>query len=184
MKNTNEKRSNSSSLCNRKIGNSYVYQYHQVINFRSKLIMLVRKILTGLSGKLRQRKSRIFLRLSFWAMRKVCVYSVCMADAQNPLTVPAILVSGQARCRCRRQNTGRTDRTLCRGVCGRFSGRYYEPVRKSLSNMERQLIHSPFDTKNEAEIKEVFEKCDYLGSSFSRIWAISAASLRISCRSF
>ena len=86
------------------------------INFRSKLIMLVRKILTGLSGKLRQRKSRIFLRLSFLAMRKVCVYSVCMADVQNPLTVPAILVSGQAQCRCRRQNTGRTDRTLCIGV--------------------------------------------------------------------
>ena len=152
-------------LRNRKIGNSYAYQYPQVINFHSELIMLVRKILTGLSGKLRQRKSRIFLRLSFLAMRKVCVYSVCMADVQNPLTVPAILVSGQARCRCRRQNTGRTDRTLCRGVCGRFP-------------------HSPFDTKNEAEIKEVFEKCDYLGSSFSRIWAISAASLRMSCRSF
>lgn len=109
--------------------------------------------MTGLSGKLRQRKSRIFLRLSFLAMRKVCVYSVCMADAQNPLTVPAILVSGQARCRCRRQNTGRTDRTLCRGVCGRFSGRYYEPVRKSLSNMERQLIHSPFDTKMKQRLK-------------------------------
>ena len=50
------------------------------INFRSKLIMLVRKILTGLSGKLRQRKSSIFLRLSFLAMRKVCVYSVCISE--------------------------------------------------------------------------------------------------------
>lgn len=73
-------------------------------------------------------------------MRKVCVYSVCMADVQNPLTVPAILVSGQARCRCRRQNTGRTDRTLCRGVCGRFSGRYYEPVRKSLSKIKKRRL--------------------------------------------
>ena len=50
------------------------------INFRSKLIMLVGKILTGLSGKLRQRKSRIFLRLSFFPMRKVCMYSVCISE--------------------------------------------------------------------------------------------------------
>ena len=50
------------------------------INFRSKLIMLVGKILTGLSGKLRQRKSRIFLRLSFFPMRKVFVYSVCISE--------------------------------------------------------------------------------------------------------
>ena len=62
-----------------------------------ELIMLVRKILsgsllfdcrillpwkisTGLSGKLRQRKSRIFLRLSFFPMRKVYVYSVCISE--------------------------------------------------------------------------------------------------------
>ena len=50
------------------------------INFRSKLIMLVRKILTGLSGKLRQRKNRIFLRLSFFPMRRAYVYSVCISE--------------------------------------------------------------------------------------------------------
>ena len=43
-------------------------------------ILLPGKISTGLSGKLRQRKSRIFLRLSFFPMRKVCVYSVCIPE--------------------------------------------------------------------------------------------------------
>ena len=43
-------------------------------------ILLPGKISTGLSGKLRQRKSRIFLRLSFFPMRKVCVYSVCISE--------------------------------------------------------------------------------------------------------
>ena len=50
------------------------------INFRSKLIMLVGKISTGLSGKLRQRKNRIFLRLSFFPMRRAYVYSVCISE--------------------------------------------------------------------------------------------------------
>lgn len=62
-----------------------------------ELIMLVRKILsgfllfacqillpgrisTGLSGKLRQRKNRIFLRLSFFPMRRDYVYSVCISE--------------------------------------------------------------------------------------------------------
>ena len=62
-----------------------------------ELIMLVRKILsgfllfacqillpgrisTGLSGKLRQRKNRIFLRLSFFPMRRAYVYSVCISE--------------------------------------------------------------------------------------------------------
>ena len=43
-------------------------------------ILLPGKISTGLSGKLRQRKSRIFLRLSFFPMRKVFVYSVCISE--------------------------------------------------------------------------------------------------------
>ena len=43
-------------------------------------ILLPWKISTGLSGKLRQRKNRIFLRLSLFPMRKVCVYSVCISD--------------------------------------------------------------------------------------------------------
>ena len=33
-----------------------------------------------LSGKLRQRKNRIFLRLSFFPMRRAYVYSVCISD--------------------------------------------------------------------------------------------------------
>lgn len=43
-------------------------------------ILLPGKISTGLSGKLRQRKSRIFLRLSFFPMRKAYVYSVCISE--------------------------------------------------------------------------------------------------------
>ena len=35
---------------------------------------------TGLSGKLRQRKNRIFLRLSFFPMRRAYVYSVCISE--------------------------------------------------------------------------------------------------------
>ena len=38
------------------------------------------KISTGLSGKLRQRKNRIFLRLSFFPMRRAYVYSVCISE--------------------------------------------------------------------------------------------------------
>lgn len=30
--------------------------------------------------------------------------------------------------------------TICRGVCGRFSGRYYEPVRKSLSKIKKRRL--------------------------------------------
>ena len=46
-----------------------------------KWISVIRlPISTGLSGKLRQRKSRIFLRLSSFPMMKVCVYSVCILD--------------------------------------------------------------------------------------------------------
>ena len=43
-------------------------------------ILLPRKISTGLSGKLRQRKNRIFLRLSFFPMRRAYVYSVCISE--------------------------------------------------------------------------------------------------------
>ncbi len=44
------------------------------------LILLPGKISTGLSGKLRQRKNRIFLRLSFFPMRRAYVYSVCISE--------------------------------------------------------------------------------------------------------
>ena len=43
-------------------------------------ILLPGKISTGLSGKLRQRKNRIFLRLSFFPMRRAYVYSVCISE--------------------------------------------------------------------------------------------------------
>ena len=41
---------------------------------------VTREISTGLSGKLRQRKNRIFLRLSFFPMRRDYVYSVCISE--------------------------------------------------------------------------------------------------------
>ena len=43
-------------------------------------ILLPGRISTGLSGKLRQRKNRIFLRLSFFPMRRAYVYSVCISE--------------------------------------------------------------------------------------------------------
>lgn len=42
--------------------------------------LLPGKISTGLSGRLRQRKNRIFLRLSFFPMRRAYVYSVCISE--------------------------------------------------------------------------------------------------------
>ena len=43
-------------------------------------ILLSGKISTGLSGKLRQRKNRIFLRLSSFSMMKDYVYNACISD--------------------------------------------------------------------------------------------------------
>ena len=43
-------------------------------------ILLPGKISTGLSGKLRQRKNRIFLRLSSFSMMKDYVYNACISD--------------------------------------------------------------------------------------------------------
>ena len=54
---------------------------HQIDGYFDYVVPpLAGKISTGLSGKLRQRKNRIFLRLSFFPMRRAYVYSVCISE--------------------------------------------------------------------------------------------------------